>query len=86
MIDNFFWEYFTKQRKKMLHSCQRDTWYEGSLNGILGVKWTHEGPLMDIWTDTSGRVSNAVADYIQAMLQQEMFLSLLAATIVQLGH
>ena len=58
MIDNFFWEYFTEQRKKMLHSCQRDTWYEGSLNGILGVKWTHEGPLMDIWTDTSARVSN----------------------------
>ena len=58
MIDNFFWEYFTEQRKKMLHYCQRDTWYEGSLNGILGVKWTHEGPLMDIWTDTSARVSN----------------------------
>ena len=37
---------------------QRDTWYEGSLNGILGVKWTHEGALMDIWTDTSARVSN----------------------------
>ena len=56
MIDNFFWEYFTM--KKMLYFCQRDTWYEGSLNGILGVKWTHEGALMDIWTDTSARVSS----------------------------
>ena len=71
MIDNFIWEYFTEQRKKMLHSCQRDTWYEGSLNGILGVKWTHEGPLMDIWTDTSARVSNDKIMLLQTTYKDE---------------
>ena len=45
--------------------------YEGSLNGILGVKWTHEGPLMDIWTDTSARVSNDKIMLLQTTYKDE---------------
>ena len=70
-----------------LHFCQRDTWYENFLNGILGVKWTHEGALMDVWTDTSGKVSNDEITLSQTTYKdKKMFLPLVAAAIVQLGH
>ena len=53
-----------------LHFFQRNTCYDCSLNGILGVKWTHEGLLMDIWTDMSGRVSNDEIMLLQTTYKQ----------------
>ena len=53
------WEYLLSNTKIFFCAVAfLDTWYESFLNGILGVKWTHEGALMDVWTDTSGIVSN----------------------------